>query len=53
MSQNSQGNTCGRANYEKKQTLAQVFSCGFCEIFNSTSVYRLSLVAASDSTGYY
>ena len=45
-SQNSQGNTCARASFLiklhgsacsfiKKETLAQAFSCEFCEIFKS------------------
>ena len=37
ISQNSQENTCTRAsflikNFIKKETLAQVFSCWFCEV---------------------
>ena len=37
----------------KKETLAQVFSCKFCEISKNTFFYRLALVAASEwsSTG--
>ena len=43
MSQNSQENTCARVsfligvacNFIKKETLAQVFSCEFCEIFKN------------------
>ena len=43
--QNSQENTCARVsfliklqacNFIKKETLAQVFSCEFCEIFKNT-----------------
>ena len=34
--QNSQENTCGRVNFIKKETLAQVFSCEFCKIFKNT-----------------
>ena len=40
--QNSQENTCARASFLiklqfiKKQTLAQVFSCEFCELFKNT-----------------
>ena len=41
-SQNSQENTCAR-----KETLAQVFSCEFCEISKNTFLYRTPLVAAS------
>ena len=32
----------------KKETLAQVFSCEFCEISKNTFYYRTPLVAASD-----
>ena len=32
----------------KKETLAQVFSCEFCEIFKNTYFYRAPLVAASE-----
>ena len=32
ISQNSQENTCARASFIKKETLAQVFSSEFCEI---------------------
>ena len=31
----------------KKETLAQVFSCEFCEISQNTFSYRTPLVAAS------
>ena len=31
----------------KKETLAEVFSCEFCEIFKNTLCYRTLLVAAS------
>ena len=31
----------------KKETLAQVFSCEFCEIFKNIFFYRTPLVAAS------
>ena len=34
-------------NCMKKETLAQVFSCEFCEISKNTFFYRLPLVAAS------
>ena len=33
----------------KKETLAQVFSCDFCEISKNTFYYKIPLVAASDS----
>ena len=47
ISQNSQGNTCARAsfliklqtsacNFIKRETLAQVFSCEFCESSKNT-----------------
>ena len=42
ISQNSQENICARVSFLinflffKKETLAQVFSCEFCEIFNNT-----------------
>ena len=35
-------------NFIKKDTLVQVFSCEFCEIFRITFSYRTSLVAASE-----
>ena len=58
ISQNSQENTCARVsflincrpevcNFIKKETLAQVFSCEFCEISKNTFSYRTPLVAAS------
>ena len=34
----------------KKETLAQVFSCEFCEIFKSTYFYRTHQADASVST---
>ena len=34
-------------NFIKKEALAQVFFCEFCEIFKSTSFHRTPLVAAS------
>ena len=34
-------------NFIKKETLAQAFSCEFCEIFKNTFFYRTPLVAAS------
>ena len=40
ISQNSQENTCAGASFLikliKKETLAQVFSCEFCEIYKNT-----------------
>ena len=51
ISQNSQGNTCSKVsyliklqawayNFVKKETLAQVFACEFCEISHNTFSYR-------------
>ena len=37
----------GPATLLRKKTLAQVFSCEFCEIYKSTFYYRTPLVAAS------
>ena len=34
-------------NFIKKETLAKVFCCGFCEIFKNIFFYRTPLVAAS------
>ena len=36
-------------NFIKKETLAQVYSCEFCEISKSTFFYRTPLLAASVS----
>ena len=49
ISQNSQENTCARVCFFfiKKETLAEVFSCEFCEISENTFPYRTPLVAAS------
>ena len=44
--QNSQENTCARVSI-KKETLAQVFSCEYCEISKNTFSYRAPPVAAS------
>ena len=60
-SQNSQENTCVKVsfliklqaetcNFSKKETLAQVFPCEFCEISKKTFSYRTPLVAASVET---
>ena len=57
---NSQENTCARVyfliklqseagNFIKKETLAEVFSCEFCEILKNTFFYRTPSVAASDA----
>ena len=37
-----------RATFIKKETLAQVFSCEFCEISKNTFSYRTHPVAASE-----
>ena len=45
-----------KKNFIKKETLAQIYSCEFCEIFENTIFYRTPLVAASvktTSTGVY
>ena len=55
ISQNKQENTCSRVyfliklayNFIKKETLEQVFSCEFSEIFKNTYFYKTPLVAAS------
>ena len=39
ISQNSQENTCA-SNFIKKEILAQIFSCEFCEISKNTFSYR-------------
>ena len=36
----------GACNFIKKETLAQVFSCEFCEIYKDNFFYRTPLVAA-------
>ena len=38
-------------NFIKKETLAQVFSCKFCEICKNTFSYRTALVAAKEYGG--
>ena len=58
ISQNSQENTCARVfflikllasgSFIKKETLAQVFSCEFCEISKNTVFHKRPLVAASE-----
>ena len=56
--QNLLENTCARCyrpqacNFIKKETLAQVLSCEFCEISNSTFLYRTRLVAACVYSSY-
>ena len=53
ISQNSQENTYARVpeacNFVKKETLAQVFSCEFCEISKNIFSHRTPLAAASAS----
>ena len=51
--QNLQENTyCARVpqacNFIKKETMAQVFSCKFCESFKNAYFYRKPLVAVSE-----
>ena len=49
ISQNSLENTCAEVSFLIKlqaQTLAQVFSCEFCEISKNTFSYRTTVVAA-------
>ena len=61
-SKNSQENTCARisfliksqagaSKFIKKETLAQVSSCEFCEISKNTFFYGTPMVAASDQSG--
>ena len=53
ISQNSRENTCARAstcNYVKMETLAQVFSCEFCNISKNTFFHRIVLEPASTLT---
>ena len=53
ISQNLQENTCARVSFLiKLQTLAQVFSCEFCEISKNTFSYRTPLVTVSDIITY-
>ena len=58
ISQNSQENNCAKVsflinlqasacNFIKKETLAEVFSCEFCEISKSTFFYKTPPVAAA------
>ena len=52
-SQNSRENTCARASFLiKLQTLAQVFSREFCEIFKNTYFYGTPLVDASEECAH-
>ena len=43
--QNSQKKAC---NFIKKETLAQVFSCEFCEISKNTFFHRIPPAAVSE-----
>ena len=63
ISQNLLENTCVRVsflvklqaeacNFIKYETLAQVFSCEFCETFENTVFYRIPSVAASEKMCY-
>ena len=56
ISQNLQENTCARVsfliNFIKKETLAQMFYCEFCEISKNTFFHKTHLVAASESNRY-
>ena len=47
ISQNSQENASARASFLKTETLGQVFSCEFCEIFKNILSHRTPPVAAS------
>ena len=52
ISQNSQENTCARVSI-KKETLAQMFFCEFCEISKNTFYYLTPPVAASVQLNYF
>lgn len=47
ISQNSKKKTCARVSLVKKEALAQVFCCQFCEFFKNTFFYRTPLAVAS------
>ena len=58
-SQNSQENTCARVSFlikfnkvVKKETLAQVFSCEFCEIFKN-SFFAEDLQATASTVNFF
>ena len=40
-------------NFIQKETLAQVFSCEFCEISQNTFFHRTPLVATSESSSNF
>ena len=60
ISQNSRGNTCARVsfliklacNFIKKETLAQLFSCKFCEFSNITFSTEHLRTTASERSGF-
>ena len=52
LSQNSQENTCA-SNFIKKETVAQVFFCEFCEISDNTFFTEYLLTTASLSAIKY
>ena len=43
----------GDCNFIKKETLAQMFSCEFCDISKNTFLHRTPPVAASTVTSYF
>ena len=47
ISQTLKENTCARVNFIKNETLAQVFSCEFSEIFKNTYFEEQLWTAAS------
>ena len=64
ISQNSQENTCARVsfliklhtkanNFIKKETLTQMFSSAFWEIFKNTFYYKTPPMAAPESDWFY
>ena len=57
ISQNLQESICARAsfliNFIKKETLAQVFSCEFCELSKNTFLQRTPLMTASECLTWF
>ena len=51
ISQSSQENTCASFLIKLQETMAQVFSCEFCEISKNTFSHIAPLVAASVGWG--
>ena len=47
ISLNSQEGNCAGVTFIKKEALAQVFSCEFCEIFQNIYLYRTPSVTDS------